>query len=289
MTVAIHGKEISEKNTTYILELFDFLLKNQVEVSISERFQKIVSHFYSTSLFTTFSKRIPPNSNYVLSLGGDGTLLETITYVGSYETPVLAVNTGRLGFLATISPEDIKSATRKLITGEYEIDRRVLIHLDSHPQLFPGVNFALNDFTISKTDSSSMIKIHAFMDGYSLNSYWADGLIIATPTGSTGYSLSCGGPIVVPQSNHFIVTPVSPHNLSTRPLVVSGESTLTFQVESRTNNFLLSLDSRYETVRTDTQLTISKEQFEARLIRFKSQSFVDTLRQKLNWGLDVRN
>jgi NAD+ kinase len=203
----------------------------------------------------------------------------------------LGINTGRLGFLATTTQSMIDAAAQALADGTYEIEKRLLVRLETavDVDVFDGLNFALNEFTVLKQDTSSMITVHAYLNGEFLNSYWADGLIIATPTGSTGYSLSCGGPVVVPQSKNLIITPVSPHNLNVRPLVVADDSVITLEVEGRSNYFLVSLDSRSATVEAGLRLTIRKEDFKARLIKLDGSSFVNTLRKKLNWGLDARN
>lgn len=227
--------------------------------------------------------------DFFISVGGDGTLLESLTYIGKNETPVLGVNTGRLGVLATISRDETEKAIDNLFKGNYAVDERTMLRLVSDPKLFSGLNFALNDFTIMKKDTSSMITVHVTVDGELLNSYWADGVIVSTPTGSTGYSLSCGGPLVFPESESFVVTPVSPHNLTARPIVVSDRSELAFRIEGRSKKFLVSLDSRFETVDESVKLKIKKERFKAQLVQFPGQHYFRTLRQKLNWGLDIRN
>jgi NAD+ kinase len=209
--------------------------------------------------------------------------------VGNAEIPILGINTGRLGFLATTPKEKIEQALTDLLNRNYKIDARTLIKMESNRPIFQDIDFALNEFGILKTDSSSMITVHTYVDGDYLNSYWADGLIVATPTGSTGYSLSCGGPIVLPHSNNFIITPVSAHNLNVRPLIVSDQSEITFKIESRSNKFLVSLDSKSESVDNDVKLTVRKEDFQAKLVTFSYSNYFDTLRQKLNWGLDLRN
>ena len=229
------------------------------------------------------------NLDFFISVGGDGTLLESVTYVGKNETPILGVNAGRLGFLATISREETEKALDNLLKGNYIVDERTMLRLVSDPKLFSGLDFALNDFTIMKKDTSSMITVHVSVDGELLNSYWADGVIVSTPTGSTGYSLSCGGPLVFPESENFVITPVSPHNLTARPIVVSDKSELTFKIEGRNKKFHVSLDSRFETVDESVRLKIKKERFKAHLIQLPGQHYFKTLRQKLNWGLDIRN
>ena len=229
------------------------------------------------------------NLDFFLSVGGDGTLLESVTYIGKCETPILGVNTGRLGFLATLSRDEMEMALENVFSKKFNVDERVMLSLVSEPKLFEGLNFALNDFTIMKKDTSSMITVHVSVDGELLNSYWADGVVVSTPTGSTGYNLSCGGPLVFPESESFVVTPVSPHNLTARPIVVSDQSELTFRIEGRSKKFLVSLDSRFETVDERVKLKIKKERFKAHIIQLPGQHYFKTLRQKLHWGLDIRN
>jgi NAD+ kinase len=227
--------------------------------------------------------------NFLLSLGGDGTFLESVTYSRNKEIPILGINTGRLGFLAATPKQKMKEDIAQLLQGKYSIEDRSLIKLETDNSLFNGLNFALNEFSILKKDSSSMIVVHTFIDDVFLNSYWADGLIVATPTGSTAYALSCGGPVVLPSSSNFVIAPISPHNLNVRPLIVSDTSKLSFKIEGRSKNFLVCLDSRSKTVSADVNLTLKKEDFKAKIVRIENYNFLNTLREKLNWGLDQRN
>lgn len=289
MRIGIHGRDFQQKSSRFIERVLGSLLKYKAEIFVSSKFQK---HFKGSRDYRVkvFEHGDPlKNLDFFISLGGDGTLLESITYIGKYGTPVLGINTGRLGFLATISREETDNALDSLFKGNYSLEERTMLRLVSDPKLFGGIRFALNDFTIMKKDSSSMITVHVSVDGELLNSYWADGVIVSTPTGSTGYSLSCGGPLVFPESESFIVTPVSPHNLGARPIVVSDSSELTFRIEGRSKKFLVSLDSRIETVDETVKLKILKERFKANLIQLPGQHYFKTLRQKLNWGLDIRN
>ena len=216
-------------------------------------------------------------------------MLDTISLVRDSGIPIVGINTGRLGFLAGISKDAIGSCLDSLIQGRYDLDQRSLIRLETNRSLFGEVNYALNEITIHKKDSSSMIIIHTYLNGEYLNSYWADGLIIATPTGSTGYSLSCGGPIIVPQSENFVITPIAPHNLNVRPIVVSDKYVISLEVEGRSQYFLASLDSRSVTIDSSIQLAARKEDFMAKIVRLHDQNFLVTLRDKLMWGLDARN
>jgi NAD+ kinase len=291
MRIAIHGKVFQKEIHKHIQELFDLLAKTDSEIQISASFHKILKKANIRHLPNqTYQNASELNENdFFLSLGGDGTLLESVTHIGEKETPILGINTGRLGFLATNSPENIKSTLKTVLSGYYTIEERSLLHLECNKNVFDGHNFALNDFTITKRDTASMITVHTYIDGEYLNSYWADGLIVATPTGSTGYSLSCGGPLILPRSSNFVITPVSPHNLTVRPMVISDESVISFEIEGRSKNFLVSLDSRSRVIDATVQLAISKERFKTKLIQINDQNFLNTLRSKLNWGWDARN
>jgi NAD+ kinase len=289
MRIGVHGRDFQQKSSRFMERVLAVLSRYKAEIYVSSKFQKYfnLKHNFRFKVFDHGDSL--KNLNFFISLGGDGTLLESITYVGKYEVPVLGINTGRLGFLATISREETEHALDNLFKGNYSIDERTMLRLVSDPKLFDGTRFALNDFTIMKKDTSSMITVHVSVDGELLNSYWADGVIVSTPTGSTGYSLSCGGPLVFPESESFIITPVSPHNLGARPIVVSDRSEITFRIEGRSKKFLVSLDSRFETVDESVKLKILKERFKAQLIQLPGQHYFKTLRQKLNWGLDLRN
>jgi NAD+ kinase len=225
----------------------------------------------------------------MISVGGDGTLLDTLCFVRNKPIPVIGVNMGRLGFLANIGREMIGRMADALLAHDYVIEKRILLHLDASIPLFGEVPYALNDFTLHKKDASSMIRIHAFLNGEFLNTYWADGLIVATPTGSTAYSLSCGGPILLPEAGGFVVTPVAPHNLNVRPLVVPDDAVISFEIEGRSEQFLCTLDARMETITSDVKMAIRKEDFMLNLIRLQETNFLQTLRNKLFWGIDKRN
>lgn len=227
--------------------------------------------------------------DFVITLGGDGTILAAATLIQHLATPILGINLGRLGFLATVNKNRIKEALVLLKEGSYVVSSRSTLHLDADPPLFNGIPFALNDFTILKRDTSSMITIHAYIDGVYLNTYWADGIILATPTGSTGYSLSCGGPIVFPNSNNYVLTPVAPHNLNMRPLVIADSSTISFEVEGRTESYLCTLDSRHEIISSVNKLNLRRGDFAVNIIQLYDAGFPDTIRNKLAWGVDLRN
>lgn len=291
MKIAIHGRSFTKETQPYIQALFDILKQRQIEFSFSASFY---SFLLQSGVNPHTEKTYPhphgaPNADFIFSIGGDGTLLESVMQARSRQIPILGINTGRLGFLATVSPAMVQDSLEALFSGKFQIEDRTLVSLLSDTDLFEEYNFALNDFTITKTDTSSMVTIHAYLDGEFLNSYWADGLIVSTPTGSTGYSLSCGGPVVLPANNVFIITPISPHNLNVRPMIIPDGSQLSFRVESRSSNFLVSLDSRFRIVDETVTLTVKKELFKARLIKLNQDNFVETLRTKLHWGLDARN
>jgi NAD+ kinase len=291
MNIALHGRNFKLEAADFIQEMFDELTRRNVQILASEQFYKFLKKNRIKNIGKNYYKT-PQDLNdidFFFSLGGDGTLLESVTHIGEREIPILGINTGRLGFLATTSPDDIKNAISNIFNGYYTFDYRALIHLETSLDIFQGVNFGLNEFTVTKRDSSSMIVVHTYINGEYLNSYWADGLIVSTPTGSTGYSLSCGGPVILPQSENFVLTPVSPHNLTVRPMVISDDSVISLEIEGRSKNFLVSLDSRSRVIDASIELAVSKEKFRAKLIKLNDKNFLTTLRSKLNWGFDVRN
>lgn len=294
MQVAIYGRLIKKDALPYVQQLFDLLYNRNIKFLIHEDyFPHLINNIQfkdQPEIFYEQDKNKIGSIDFMFSVGGDGTLLDTITIVKDTNVPVVGINIGRLGFLASIGKDGIADMIDALEQGTFTLDERSLIHLDSNiPDLFGGDNFALNEFTIHKKDSSAMITIHTYINGEFLMSYWADGLIVSTPTGSTGYSLSCGGPIIFPTSENFVITPVAPHNLNIRPIVVSDESVISFEIEGRSDHFLVTLDSRFESVDASVQLAVRKENFTIALIRPNEQNFLDTLRNKLGLGVDQRN
>ncbi len=291
MRFAIHGRKINENSLNCIQHLLDELRKHHAHVNISDTlFAHLKDSPINHPAELVYSSQIGvPDVDFVISIGGDGTLLETVTHIRKKEIPVLGINVGRLGFLATVSQDQITTAISALFEEQYSYDHRTLIETHGTAGIPAELNFALNELTVIKKDTSTMIVAHAYLDDRYLNSYWADGLIISTPTGSTGYSLSCGGPVVSPQSSNLIITPISPHNLTVRPLVVSDQSQITIRVESRSDSYLIALDSRSYPVTTEEPFQLRKAPFQVKLIKFEGNDFLETLRQKLNWGLDVRN
>ncbi|MBS1496460.1 MAG: NAD kinase [Bacteroidetes bacterium] len=292
MRIAIYSRGIENQQLQDIELLITELEKHHVEPVF---FQDFFNQFYSAvdikSNYSTFnsSADMDQSIDCMISLGGDGTLLDTVTLVKDTGIPVLGINYGRLGFLANIGKEELHSAIEALVNQKYVLDKRTLLHLDADVPLFKETPYALNEFSLHKKDSSPMIKIHTYLNGEFLNTYWADGIIVATPTGSTGYSLSCNGPVVFPDSASFVITPVAPHNLNIRPIIVPDNTIVSFEVEGRTDGVLITLDSRRELVPKEIELAVKKETFDINLIRLNENNFLQTLRNKLSWGLDKRN
>lgn len=290
--IAIFGKTLQAENISHLKEIVALLKKNNLTAMVEANYDHHLQSLHKLSLglplFTNYDE-IRSKTEILISLGGDGTILEALTFIKGTETPILGINFGRLGFLANISKEQIKQAIEAVVKGKYVIDSRVMLELTSNKPLFENMNFALNEMTIQRKDQSSMITIKTFLNGEMLNAYWADGLIISTPTGSTGYSLSCGGPIIYPGSGNFVITPVAPHNLNVRPMVLSDEVVLSFEVSGRGNSFLCTLDSRFESIDSTYRLAIKKSSFQAKLIRLTDMNFITSLKNKLNWGIDQRN
>lgn len=292
MQIAIYGRKFSDDAVPFVQQLFDCLHDMGVQTVVYDPFSVYLSSrilFRQSPVVFTTHEELVANTQFLISIGGDGTLLDTITLVRDSGIPVVGMNMGRLGFLASIAKEEITNAIDSLLKGHYTIDKRTLLRLDADRELFEGVNYGLNELVIHKKDTSSMIIIHTYLNGQFLNSYWADGLIVSTPTGSTGYNLSCGGPIVFPRSESFIVTPISPHNLNVRPIIISDNSIVSFEIEGRSSYFNVSLDSRNETVESSVQLAVRKENFQLNLLRLNNENYLGTLRNKLMWGLDSRN
>lgn len=292
MKVAVYGRKLSSVLIPYVEELFTEMDNAGFDVVVYEPFySSLKQHSSSAYNYDSFTSahEIKGKVDFLFSVGGDGTILDTLSLVQESGIPVMGINTGRLGFLSSISKYQISKAIDSLQKGHYTLDVRTLLRLETNRTLFGEVNYALNELTIHKKDSSSMIIIHSYLNGEYLNSYWADGLIISTPTGSTGYSLSCGGPIIMPRSENFVITPIAPHNLNVRPIVVSDKNIISLEVEGRSQYFLASLDSRSVTIDSSIQLAVRREDFPLNLVRLDNENFMGTLRNKLMWGLDSRN
>lgn len=291
MKIAIYSRVFEQEQRDDVCRLMHQLIESKITPVLYRGFYEQIKDFVSLEQPLLFenSEGLDDGFECMISLGGDGTLLDTVTLVQDRNIPLLGINFGRLGFLASIGREELESAVAALVNHTYVRDSRTLLHLDSNQPIFGTTPYALNEVAIHKLDSSSMIRIHTYLNGEFLNTYWADGLIVATPTGSTGYSLSCNGPVVFPDSGSFVITPVAPHNLNVRPIVVPDDNIISFEVEGRTDSFLCTLDSRKEIVQKDVQLAVKKERFTIDLVRLNENNFLKTLRNKLSWGLDRRN
>jgi NAD+ kinase len=292
MIVAVYNRTFGKEDIPAISKILTALQAHKIQLVFYKDFYTQLKDsftFEETPSFFTSRLDLPLHTDMLISLGGDGTMLDTVSFIGDSNIPLIGINLGRLGFLAAISENEAADAIESLVRGSYTIEKRSLLHLESSMPIFKDAPFALNEFTLHRKDSSSMIKIHTYLNGEFLNTYWADGLIVATPTGSTGYSLSCGGPVVFPQTSSFVITPVAPHNLSTRPIIVPDDNVISFELEGRTDHFLCTLDSRTETIPTSIQLAVKKENFTISLIRPDEHNFLKTIRQKLYWGIDRRN
>lgn len=292
MKVAIYSRVIDYDQHSKVQLLLDELARENIQPVIYQPFYEMIQASFQfpdkTTVFTD-SNDLTEAFDFLISLGGDGTLLDTVTLVRNKNIPVLGINFGRLGFLASIGSKELHMAVQSLVKRTIVIDKRSLIHLDASKPLFGDVPYGLNEFAIHKTDTSPMIKIHTYLNGEFLNTYWADGVIVATPTGSTGYSLSCNGPVIFPESSSFVITPVAPHNLNVRPIIVPDDNVISFEIEGRADHFICALDSRRELVDKKVQLAVRRESFTLSLVRLNENNFLQTLRNKLSWGLDTRN
>ena len=292
MKVAIYSRSLDPEHSASFMALIKELTLHKIQPVVHQRLME--DHAFG-SLVQNWAR---PFSGYedleedtecMISLGGDGTLLDAAAIIRNKDIPLLGVNFGRLGFLAPFNKNDFKKISHAISNRQYIIDRRALLHLETDIPVFGDTSFALNEFVIHRSDTTSMIKVHTYLNGEFLNTYWADGIIMSTPTGSTGYNLSCNGPILFPHSQVFVLTPIAPHNLNVRPIVISDENIVSFEVESRHPQFQCSLDSRREVVDSKIQMAVRREDFDIQLIRFTENTFLETLRTKLTWGMDVRN
>ena len=281
-----------ETSKNYLQHLIKKIENENSQVIIEEQFLKTFKKnisFKKSPLSYKDHDSLRGNADFLISIGGDGTLLKAATHVKNSNIPIMGINTGRLGFISSISTDQIDAAINDLLRENYKIDNRTLLELNTSNELFGNQNFALNEVAVTKKDTSSMIKVDAYVDDEFLNSYWADGLIVSTPTGSTGYSLSCGGPIIMPQSGNIIITPIAQHNLNVRPIVIDDESVIKLKVVDRDDLALISLDSRSRAFDSSTEITIKKASFNIKLINPPFNSFLSTVRNKLMWGIDKRN
>lgn len=293
MKLLLYSQLLKEKDQHYIKDLLAVIKESEIELAI---FDSYADQLEASDLSLPDYQRVSSNAelldcapDMVVTLGGDGTILNAIDLVRDSAIPILGVNLGRLGFLSSIEKTKIREAILGVVNGEYYTEERSMLSLECNLPIFENLPYALNDFTLHKRDTSSMITIHTYVDGNFLNSYWADGIVVSTATGSTGYSLSCGGPIIFPSSGNIVITPVAPHNLNVRPIVLSEDSKISFEIEGRSENFLCTLDSRYETITSEHHISIKKSDFNIRLAHPNDITFMKTIRGKLMWGLDRRN
>ena len=293
MKIGIYGREIDKTDMPVVECLFNTLKETNtdyvIEAAYYNKIKVAVPEGKTTELFSNDEELIASGIDCLISLGGDGTLLDTLSFVKNTSIPVIGINLGRLGFLSNISKEKIPEAIYALHNGHYKLEKRSMLELKSTNKMFKPVNYALNDFTIHKRDTGSMIAIDTYLNGDFFNTYWADGIIVSTPTGSTAYSLSCGGPVIFPDSNNFVITAVAPHHLNIRPIIVSDSTVISFRVRGRGTTHLISMDSRYEIIENIKEIAIQKAPFYFNLIKLSDQNFITTLREKLKWGWDTRN
>ncbi|WP_144804610.1 NAD kinase [Maribacter sp. MAR_2009_72] len=293
MKVAIYGQTYQDNAIEYLIELLDELEQVGAVVAIEEDFYELYKDCGASKVYSTFTidHGLDATFDMFVSFGGDGTILRATTFVRDLGIPIVGVNTGRLGFLSTFKKEDVRKVVQEFKQGAYTVVERSLVQLNTKKldQEFGNLNFALNEITVSRKDTTSMITVETFLNNEYLTSYWADGLIISTPTGSTGYSLSCGGPVIVPTAKSLVLTPIAPHNLNARPLVISDDTVIRLKVSGREENHLVSLDSRIASLENGEEITITKASFTIKMIEYTSESFLKTLRNKLLWGEDRRN
>ncbi len=293
MKVAVYGIAYQESAVEYVLELINELQKEQAEIYFEESFYNFIVQRHKVDDYPTFTNKVGLDKTFdmFVSFGGDGTILRATTYVRDLGIPIVGVNTGRLGFLSTFKKEDVRKVVQEFVAGAYIIEERCLVEIAESSDIpeFKELNFALNEITVSRKDTTSMITIETYLNDEYLTSYWADGFIVSTPTGSTGYSLSCGGPVMAPSVKSFVLTPIAPHNLNARPLVISDDTVIRLKVSGRAKGHLVSLDSRIATVPNGKEILVRKAPFTIKMIEYTSESFLKTLRNKLLWGEDRRN
>ncbi len=293
MKVAVFGTQVSDEFLPVLQEFFGFLKERNVHIQLYQPFfDQLAGALKNTCCYSSFFNSyldFDPENQYIFSVGGDGTFLQSVLQIRNFSIPVVGVNSGRLGFLADIAEDQVKDALVNIFSNNYKVVERSMLEVEFSDRENLDFNYALNEMTVLKTDNSSMLNVTAYVDGEFLNNYWADGLIIATPTGSTAYSLSVGGPILTPDSENMIITPLAPHNLTIRPIVVPDNGSITLKVEGRGENYLTSLDSRSVSVEFSTEITVRKARFKLKTLQLPEQPFFNTLRSKLMWGIDRRN
>ena len=292
MKVALFGKEFKEDQKKYLQQILNELVNNNIELCFFQPYyDKIKDHLNLPKKLNTFGNHIDlkEGADMLFSIGGDGTILDTIPLVRDSGIPILGINLGRLGFLSSVSKSEIKQALESIFKGEYYIDKRALLELEQPEGIFGELNFALNDLTIYRNNTTSLIVVHVYVDDKFLNSYWGDGLIVSTPTGSTAYSLSVGGPIMSPGSQNFVIAPIASHNLTVRPIVIQDSSKIRIKIGGREDTYLMTMDSRHSSINKEDELVIKRCDFEVNLIEMNNKNFFSTIRDKLHWGVDNRN
>jgi NAD+ kinase len=294
MKIGIYGQFYHEDSEKYIQYILDALQKREVNIVIEEEFLNSIKkneEFSKRFLRLDSFKSLDDSYDFFIGIGGDGTILKSVTFVGDLGIPIIGINTGRLGFLATIQKEKITECLNHILSGNYYLSERSLLTVSTDPEdslIFP-LDFALNEVAVNRKNTTSMIKVETKINEEPLTSYWSDGLIVSTPTGSTGYSLSCGGPIIDPKTKSLVITPIAPHNLSVRPLIIPDNCTISLTISGREKSYLVSLDSRITTLKNHTTIIIKKAPFKIKLVQLKEDRFIKTLREKLLWGEDKRN
>ena len=289
-TIALFGKTIAPENGEYMRQLFVKLSESQVGITVYRPFAEMIKDYIPEGVqYGNFSSHIDLNADLLFSIGGDGTILDTVPFVLDSGMPVVGINMGRLGFLSSLSKNEIGKAVDSVLSGDYTVEQRTLLELVSPNDVFGDVKYALNELNVIRNPEHSLLAIKVFVDDVYLNTYWGDGILLATPTGSTAYSLSAGGPIIAPNAKNFVITPIATHNLTVRPVVIPDDSVIRIQVEGREKKFVFSMDSRSCTLDTSVQLEVRKAGFCLNLVRMRNEDFFGTIRNKLMWGKDNRN
>lgn len=293
MKLALFGKSMTDEKAAFLQQFINKMTDDGIAFTFYEKFWEeirlLLGDNREVETFQNHDALMQANADYFLSIGGDGTMLDSITLVRDSGIPLLGINIGRLGFLSSVPQEMALQALDELKQGKFSKEKRTLLKVNTSGGVFADMNYALNELTIHKSEAHSMLKVKVDVDGSYLNTYWADGLLIATPTGSTAYSMSCGGPILTPDASNFIITPIASHNLTVRPVVIPDDSEITLEVLGRSHQYYLGLDSRYVSMEKPEKIRIGKENFKVNFVKLQNEGFFDTIRKKLNWGLDNRN
>lgn len=290
MTIALFGKNFAPENADHLHQLMLELVGNQIDITMYKPFADIVATFVPEGVnYSLFHSHSDLKADMLFSIGGDGTILDAVPFVLDSGMPVAGINMGRLGFLSSISKTEIAKAVKCVISGDYTVEQRTLLELVSPKNVFGDVRYALNELNVIRNPEHSLLAIKVFVDDIYLNTYWGDGILLATPTGSTAYSLSAGGPIIAPNAKNFVITPIATHNLTVRPVVIPDDSEIRIQVEGREKRFVFSMDSRTCALDTSVELKVRKADFCINLVRMQGEDFFGTIRNKLMWGKDNRN